>query len=323
MSMFSRGQLPLSSFVGLLRQGRCTRQIDVGQKNGAVFATCNERLAQGVSCSKCRQHVVFKLSKEAVNPTSVGARVFPHEAKVLRQVTEALDGLGREWSTYKTHVITLLDFATDGAGETVLVSKLVRTSGSQPKNLRDLIRSSSCKQSELVAIIIEVFMTLDVIQRRVPGFVHMDLLTPQIFLSDWPASSPSNILPVNRTMAFVVPKQRFWPVLGDFGTAYTDAHPQSASDYAFDKKGPGFINVGQDIFRFFLGMYTDASTQSTRAFIRQIADEVFRGRFAALIDMRDEFGYLPAAIVKKLNFKYYSDVLTKISAVAPYFKRIA
>ena len=58
------------------------------------------------------------------------------------------------------------------------------------------------------------------IAEKVPGFLHMDLKSENISLTPWPKD-----IQQDRIDGLVVPKQKYWPVLIDFGLSRTDAVP--------------------------------------------------------------------------------------------------
>ena len=322
--LFGAQQKNVQDLVNDLNKDRCTEIVDVVQKNGAVFAACPVK----GPCSACPEPLVIKISKEVLNPRHVGAQVSIHEALVLRDIYVALRALSGPWTTYKRCVLEYVNHvqgrSVSGALETVLVTKMVpRKSKDSVRNLQEHLRSGRCTAKDLVVSIIQVFMTLDLLQTLVPGFVHMDLLTAQIFLRRWPLSGPA-VLPVNSESHFVLPIRRYWSVVGDFGTAVTTARPQAVFDYRFNEKPPGFVSPAQDVFRFFLDVHHCTRGTGLAGFADSLVHTLFGTHFnelvhAAQLHSKDTM-YLPAHLASALPFNRYSNVLARLPIVNKFLR---
>jgi hypothetical protein len=307
---------PPQEIITTLRKNACTHEINIGT-NGIIFLTCNETLKKGQLCRECQNPVAIKMSKRLVDHKSPFSRVRTHEAFVLEEISQRMALLKGHWSVYRSHVLRYLTHSTHD-DETILVTQMVPWSG--PKNLSEFLLSGTCRPAELDSIIIEVFATLDVIQSVVPGFVHMDLLGPQIFMTQL---RKNVLLPINSTRSFSLPKRKYTCVVGDFGTAVTSLHPEAIRNYGFYKHGPYVVNIFQDIFRFFLSL-NSVVQPNLRAHFEKLKATIFKGQFDTFfksIITDPNFantGYLQLDHAVYFNYKRYSDVLKRVPSLMAY-----
>lgn len=308
----------IANVVRAIIKTKCTIRIDVGNKNGAIFIVCGDDIGKAQRCRDCMRPWIVKTSLSILDPGKPNARVLPHEAYVMHQITVAMNELGPRYEIYKTCVLQFVEHAVDTNQETLIVYKFVPYIDANVQNLRAYAMSGLMKPKDIAIIVIQVFLTLQFIRLRVPGFVHMDLLLQQIFLCAWPNNGPV-VMPINSTKAFVLPKRVTWPVIGDFGTSITSQFPQAKIDYGFYKQGVDFCNITQDVFRFFYDLYALIHGPS-KDYVLEICQQVFQGRFLDYAQRAAQFNfamYLPLGIDL---FDTYSSVLERIPDCVRYIK---
>lgn len=297
-AMFSLGSATMHDVAEAVRADKCTRRIDVGQKHGSVFSTCGEAVKH---CRDCKQAWVVKLPRAVESPESTKARVLNHEALVHREITVALANQPTRWRAYSRHVVGYVHHYTGPTCvDSIIVSQFVPHVSGAPRNLRELIMEHGVSRRDMNAILVQVFMTLEVVRTLVPGFVHMDLLLAQVFLQPWPRSLVSDTLPVDESRQFVVDRRAFWPVIGDFGTSVTDACRSAERTYRFSEFTS--LRPAQDIFRFFVDLKSAARGKRIAAYVEQILEIIFQGQFYDLVDRtKHPCMYLPASVAETLE----------------------
>lgn len=308
----------IANVVKTILHTKCTIRIDVGNKNGAIFIVCGDDVGPSQRCRDCMRPWIVKTSLSLLDSNRPNSRVLPHEAYVMHQITLAMNELGPRYEIYKTCVLQFVEHAVDSHNETMIVYKFVPYIDASVQNLRAYASSGLMKPKDIAIIIIQVFLTLQFIRLRVPGFVHMDLLLQQIFLCAWPGNGPVK-MPINSTKSFVVPKRVTWPVIGDFGTSVTDAFQQAKVDYGFNRHGPTFCNITQDVFRFFYDLYALIEGPA-KDYVLELCQQVFQGQFLRYVQSALHFNfamYLPPGIDV---FQSYSSVLERIPDCVRYIK---
>ena len=187
--------------------------------------------------------------------------------------------------------------------------------------MREYVASGACTPNDFITLTIQIFMTLAVVRKKVPGFVHMDLTLAQIFLQPWPLRRSHYLLPAKKG-EWLIRQMKYWPVIGDFGTSVTDAHPKAFTIFGLDAFGPECHSTAQDIFRYFADASAAATGTRLKPFIDQLIGCIFNGRYSALKAMASRnTWYLPAqgcAYVNGLMPSYY-DVLSRSSEFSKHF----
>ena len=294
---FSQGLVSANEVVKAFAAIRCTHNINSKQQHGIVISACSKSVTR---CDLCDEFYVIKVSQGAVLENRRGYGVFANEVASLMQVNAAMRTLRPEFQLYRDFVLAYVKHYVSPSNDIVLVTRFVPYEGTDPKTMRELV-ARDCSTRALCVMIIQVFMTLEVIAKCVPGFVHMDLLMSQIFLRRW-TSEKTQALRVDAKTTFKLPKQDFWPVIGDFGFAVTN----KVKDVQFDA---GEVHIVQDVYRFFYDLRHYAKDhKALRGLTDTLIDEVFGGRFYSLETHR---GYLSASECKRLGrrIESYIDVM--------------
>jgi hypothetical protein len=313
----------LEDLVKALKSDRCATEINVGNVNGAVFKACP---TSELYCSTCPSGwAVVKVSKSAASKKDSGAVVTDQEALITKQIHDAMRSLaGKPAAVYADHVVTYIkhyiDTSKEPFKEAAIVTKLVPFNPRGPRNMREYVASGSCSSDDFCSLVVQVFMTLAMVRKMVPGFVHMDLTMSQVFLQPWPLKRAHYLLPA-RSGDWLIRQTKYWPVIGDFGTSITDAHPEAYALYGLDAFGPECRSTAQDIFRFFADADDAASGTRLKPFIQKIVSQLFNGKFKTLKAMGAKGTlYLPnegCAYVNALMPSYY-DVLRR----SPEFSKL-
>lgn len=321
--LLSQHEATLEDLVRAIKSDRCASEIKAGNANGAVFKACPT--TTGAHCECPSGWAVIKVSKSAADKRNHGAIVTDQEALITKQIYEAMRSLsGGPAAVYADHVVTYIDHYVDmtkDPPEAAVVTKLVPFGPRGPRNMREYIASGACSANDFVMLTIQIFMTLAVIRKKVPGFVHMDLTPAQIFLQPWPLRSPYYLLPAKKGH-WLIRQMKYWPVIGDFGTSITEAHPKAFTIFGLDAFGPECHSTAQDIFRYFADAAAAAQGTRLKPFIDGLIASVFAGRYGALRAMASkDTWYLPAqgcAFVNGLMPSYY-DVLSRSLEFSKHF----
>jgi hypothetical protein len=222
-----------------------------------------------------------------------GYGVFASEVAVLIQVNASMKTLKPEFHVYRSMVLKYVNHYVNPLDDIVLVTRLVPHVGHDPRTMRSLVEQG-CSPTQVCVLIIQVFMTLEVIAKCARGFVHMDLLLNQIFLRRW-TEGPLT-LRVDGKTTFRLPRQPFWPVIGDFGFAVTD----KVKDAQFE---PGQVHPVQDMYRFFHDLRVAAGHGPLVSLVDTIIDQVFD---SPLHTFKLRRGYLTAAECRRLGLRLHS-----------------
>jgi len=314
---FKDKKATLDSVISAVKNDRCSHEIRASQSNGAVFVLCAENLKNSQSCKECKKQLVVKMSKRAVYKSRNGG-VSINEARVFREIKDAQSKLVGPFKEYKSHILQYVShYSQPEDKEVILLSKFVKPTG--PRNLAEFISSGQATQRDLEIIIIEVFMTLFVIRDIVPGFLHMDLLASQIFLT---ASDTVDTLPVNKKTNFVFGPRSYSTVIGDFGTSVTHKYPGAIEDYGFFDD---LVNILQDAFRLFHDMIYLSKNMSKQKFLLTTANEVFKGRFMSLekFASMDPYFYLPREAENESRYIHlhsYAEVVQRLPFIKKYIQ---
>ena len=279
-------------------------KIDKAQVNGAVYVLCEHETAR---CSDCKRAVVVKFSKNILG--SGGGSVGSSEAEILLEINNSMRGLGGYWKNYKNHVLHYVSHKNVD-NETILVSELVQQKRRGYNNLKDFILSGECTITDLNHMIIEIFMTLQIITEIVPGFIHMDLLLSQIFLCE---SLKPEFLPITSKRIFYLRDKKYSTVLGDFGTSSSKKVINSQLKYHGIE-----ANVFQDIFRFFLNLEELSAGKKIQNYVKTIIDTIFRKLFYVLKSRTRGNGYLPKKVLDEVGPYMYSDVIDALPWLKKY-----
>jgi len=92
------------------------------------------------------------------------------EALITKQINDAFKKLIGAWTVYNRYVLKYLSHLTIKS-ETVIVTEFVHNANNF-KNFYHLVESKACDEEMFIKIIIQVFMTLEVITKLVPDFGH-------------------------------------------------------------------------------------------------------------------------------------------------------
>jgi hypothetical protein len=329
LSRFEEQNASLRDVVCAIKEAPCTEEIDSGQQNGTVFATCTEDMPKR-NCNRCPTRWVIKLSKCLFDAQRPNSLVLAHEAEVHKVVFERLQALSLKDITnpYVRHVVQYINhyniLGSHGIpSNTMIITKYVPFV--KYKTMRDFVRSSECTPSTLLILILQIFCTLHAIECVVPHFVHMDLTLSQVFLCAWPTEMypGGEYLPLDSTHGYQIPKANYWPVLGDFGTSSWKQNFAANETYSFQKHGPMFVHRFQDIFRFFLDLYTQTEKRSTHKFVKQLIHNMFDIPFQTLINEAVSYNmcmYVGSHVVKTFHhrFESFADVLRYIPEVSKF-----
>lgn len=312
LTKFGEKKADISQVINSIKSDRCVHEIRAAQSNGAVFVLCSDDLKPNENCSECQHPVVVKLSKGAVYK-SRGGGVTKSEAKVFREIRDAQSKLLGPFKVYKAHILQYVKHYEQD-DEIVLLSKFVKPSG--PRNLAEFIKSGRCTLRDIEIIIIEVFMTLFVIREIVPGFLHLDLLASQIFLTP---TDMVDTLPINKTSNFVFGPRSYSTVIGDFGTSITNRNIDAIGAYGFNND---LVDILQDAFRFFNDIIDLAEGQKIQKPLQLIARNVFKGRYGSLVQIskQDDHNYLSKAASSENTFigiRSYAEVVNRL----PFYKK--
>ena len=315
---FDNKRASIREVVKAIKSERCVHEINAKQANGAVFVLCHDNVPFDRPCSSCKHPVVVKLSKSAIYEGAGGVQ--QNEVRVFREIKEAEKLLKGRWRIYRNHILQYVNDYTQGS-ENVIVSQYVSpANGGVIRNLHDFIKSGKCTPRDIEIIVIEIFMTLFVLRDIVPGFVHMDLLAAQIFLT---ANDSLDSLPINKNSNFVFGPRSYRPVIGDFGTTVTNMHRESIDDYKFYND---IVDIFQDVFRFFADIYSLAKGRTIEKTISSMIQHIFRGTFSKLssIARQDPNNYLSlkaTSIMKQVGLKSYIDVIERLPYLNKYLQK--
>jgi hypothetical protein len=317
------------------RPDSCTTLINnkpSDSSNGFLYKVCATS-DKPSNCTTCAKHWVIKVRKP-------NGKVDAIEATIMQQVQAGMNQLAPKYSAYRSHVVqyishiqTRIDDAS-GPSDAVLVMGLVPFSPGEPKNMAELVTRFSPSPEDLDVLIIQMFLTLNVVTQVTPGFRHLDLLMNQVFLQRWPEDRAFEQLPTG-TGYFLLPRRAFYGVLGDFGWSTTDQEAYNENEFRKLRVSQKCIRgPAQDIFRFFQGLYNAAKAKNslkpaTRAHIGQLIKEIFKGHYGALQLSKEPaggktlgfYGYLDNASCEYLNSicPTYASVVSNSKSLARYF----
>lgn len=300
MELFVEGHLNAKQVYQNLIGVRCVSPMSSSGRHGILVSACKNDVFY---CKDCNQYYVLKFSKHARK----GLKVFLTEAKVLQQISIAMKTLKQEFKLYASFVLQFVNYFENSVdNDIILVTKLVHTG----LTLKDYIQE--CTFQELCVFIIQIFMTLEVISKCVPGFLHLDLLTSQIFLRPTKADEHLFRLRIDENSVFVLPIGRFIPVIGDFGFSVSNMY-WHRMPFGPEKE---FYCKLQDIYRLLSDIYFVGNYKFPKLY--GLLQEIFDGHFDWYLQQAQDYynHYLPPKACKSKLLNYidvmsYSPTLLK------------
>lgn len=254
----------LNDLRSAVEADRCTKRLGAESANGKVFRVCD-----GPRCTKCS---ALKIPNHDSDDT---------EADIL--------GIVRSATSTAPAILahTLQGLSKSASGQGAIETELLKSG--KWHTYHDLIRKGpkGCiSKTNLCIFMVQVFATLDYLHRHADGLLHMDLKFDQFVLLPWPKAKPVDILPSSTSgTVWVLPrpaKYAVWPVLIDFGNAYTNGtgDPGKIYDKGSNFKGQCY-SVGFDAFRLLAYFYNKrnkpAFTVSAKKFIETLCFDMYGG----------------------------------------------
>ena len=289
---------------------------------GIVYKTCGYVVS---NCLECKDPLAVKIYIR----NSLGSPEPLQEARILSELKEAFDADKIYGAEYSSHIITYVDYIEESANNpNILITELVEFSPGRAMNLKEFLRTGLCTVPILDSLLIQILLTLEYASKRVPGFVHFDLLAQQIFLRDTGKQvtmrTPNSIFKLKTTIQAVI---------GDFGFSISNMYPNRYEPILkdFQLRVSGF-----DVYRLLTDCKDYVSFDSN---LRHRMDEwlvsAFKGKLSLVEHLRDRWakqkikqnknfrhwGYLPETagpFIKGTPLEY----LKKMPFLKHYFSRV-
>ena len=238
LKKFLDRQISYNDFLKLLISGKnCSTLISKSSAQGIIFKTCAYNKSNS-DCDKCRLKLAIKIY---INGSSGR-----HEYNILNEIKNAFKNQTNERlrEAYMKRVISYKIFINYGRAA-LLVTKFVEFSPDRAVNMKKYLLSGNCSQLTLDCLIVEILFTLQYLHNNVPGFVHFDMLTQQVFLSRVKEDEWLPLPYQNETFcAFMPLSRKYRGILGDFGYSNTEKNKlNKLFDYPVR-------TIGFDIYRF-------------------------------------------------------------------------
>ena len=213
LQKFLNRKISFNNFYNSLILGKnCSTLISKSSAQGIVFKTCGDN--NNGSCEKCKLKLAIKIY-------SIGDEG-RHEYSILKEIKKAFQKQFNQ-TLKEAYMKRVIDYKIFLGHEksTILVTRFVEFSKDYSVNMKKYLMGGKCSVLTLDCLIIEVLFTLQYLHNNIPGFVHFDLLTQQIFLTpvitdEW-LPFPNDIARV-----FLPRARKYRGLLGDFGYSITN-----------------------------------------------------------------------------------------------------
>jgi len=319
LQKYAEKTITLSEFNEALKESKCAQFIGNGS-NAKVYAAC-ALFAHSIGfmtgnhvCSDCKLLVAVKVPRfdeqEAKNRT-YGSLT---ESNILYEIDIALRSNFLQSFYFSKHILRYQGHYQGLDNSFVLISNYIGNLNSSI-NLEKLIKHNKCTSIQFLILTVQIFATLHYLRLIIPGFVHMDLTTAQIFLNDGEGAQK---LSLTTEYSCKIPQIAYNAVIGDYGLTITDLHPQNKA--LMIKNG---IAVGptQDLFRYFNTAKANAKGTQTERVINDLIDDIYRGKFDEISQShttKETIGLIYLKDFDLVHVNTYADVLFKSKLFSPF-----
>lgn len=258
---------------------------------GFVYKTCGHVVSNCLECDDPLAVKIF-LRRSRLSPEPL------QEARVLLQITDSFLQDKEFGPMYSRHIIKYVDYIKESIDNpNFLVTQLVEFSPGRALNLSEFLRSGNCTVTILESLLIQIFLTLEYINTRVPGFVHFDFLPQQIFLRN-----TKKLIVLKTPNSTFKLKTTIEAVIGDFGFSISDKYPNNHEPIIRDFQ---LRVIGFDVFR----LLTDCSylvgpvDRQLHHRMQQWIAYAFKNKVERIDALRDEWVHRKR--LKDRHFKSY------------------